>query len=191
MKRLILLFSLFFGFYTLSAQVIIPGKGVGPLRIGQSFEEMRAVLGFKGELKTYDDYLDEVLFTEDPEDVLECQIGFDYYIKFEHLLTLPVSYVYFKDDKIDQIRVTSLPAYYRSIAEDEKTAEGLPFWADEAKVRAIYGSPDFIKKYSDFMFEAWFYFNKGIALNFREGSYRAAHIFTPPSESLIEKFTKN
>ncbi len=189
MKRLIILFSLVFGFYSLCAQVILPGKGVGALRIGQSFEEMRAVLGFKGEIKTYDDYLDEVLFTENPDDVLECNIGFDYYIKFEHLLTLPVSYVYFRNNKINQMRVTSLPAYYRAIAEDMKTAEGLPFWADGNKVREIYGAPDYVREYHDFMFKAWFYFKKGIVLNFREGNYRAAHIFEPPSEDLIKKFT--
>lgn len=190
MKRWVFLLPLFFNFYFSGAQEIVPGKGVGPLRIGQSYEEMRYVLGFKGELKTYEEYLDEVLFTEDPEDVLECQIGFDYYIRFEHLLTLPVSYVYFKDNIINQIRVTSLPGYYRAIAEDVKTQEGLSFWSEGQEVRKIYGPPDFIKEYHDFMFDAWFYFDEGITFNFREGRYRAAHIFEPPAEKLIERFSK-
>ena len=188
MKRLIVLLFLFSACTTARAQVIMPGKGVGALRIGQSYEEMRTILGFKGELKTYEDYIDEVLFTEDPDKVLECRIGFDYYIKFEHLLTIPVSYVYFKDNKINQIRVTSLPGYYRAIAEDIKTPKGLSFWSGEPAVHKLYGDPDFIREYKDFMFEAWFYFGKGIAFNFREGRYRAAHIFKPPSGELIREF---
>ncbi len=191
MKRVIFLLLMFFVFYGAYSQNIVPGKGVGPFRIGQSYEEMRFILGFKGEIKTFDDYLNEVLFTEDPEDILECLIGFDYYIKFEHLLTLPVSYVYFKNNRINQIRITSLPGYYRSIAEDVVTSEDLHFWEYDKRVREVFGEPDLVKEYDDFMFEAWFYFKKGIALNFRDGRYRAAHIYEFPGAGPVRKFSNN
>ena len=61
------------------------GVGVGPLKLGQSFEEVVHILGFGGDLKNFDDYLAEELFQDDPEIALECAIGFEYYVKYEHL----------------------------------------------------------------------------------------------------------
>jgi len=191
MKRVIILLLMFFVFNSAYSQNIVPGEGVGPFKIGQSYEEMSFILGFKGEIKTYDDYLNEVLFTEDPADALECLIGFDYYIKFEHLLTLPVSYVYFKNNEINQIRVTSLPVYYRSIAEDINTLEEVHFWEYKEKVHEVFGEPDLVKDYNDFMFKAWFYFKKGIVLNFRDGKYRAAHIYKFPGAGPVREFSNN
>jgi len=100
--------------------IIEEGAGVGALRIGQSFEEVVEVLGFSGDLKTYDDYLAEELFNENPETAFECVLGFDYYVKYTHLLKLPVSYVFFKDNVLTQIMVSSFPEYYFSIAKDSR-----------------------------------------------------------------------
>lgn len=168
--------------------IIEEGVGVGPLKLGQSFEEVVHILGFNGDLKTYDDYLAEELFFEDPENALECTIGFEYYVKYEHLLTLPVSYVYFKDNVITQIKVSSFPEYYFSIARATTTKEGLDFWADTEIVEEIYGTPDLKVNYDSFILDAYFYFDKGITINLREGNYRTAHIYNGQSDGLFANF---
>ena len=168
--------------------VIKEGRGVGSLEIGQSYEQVQDVLGFHGQLKTYDDYLAEELFNEDPEDFLECEIGFDYYIKFEHLLTLPVSYVFFKDDKVNQIKVSSFPAYYFAIAKSTKTESGLHFWDTEEKMAEIYGRPALTADYENFIIKSSFYFRKGITFSSRDGAVRSAHLYLPPDAGLTEKF---
>lgn len=170
--------------------IIDEGNGVGPLKLGQSFEEVVNTLGFGGELKTYDDYLAEELFSEDPEIALECVIGFEYYIKYEHLLTIPVSYVYFKDNVITQIRVSSFPAYYFSIARDTQTKSGLSFWAEDKNVEEIYGKPDLKVNYEGFILNSYFYFEDGITVNLRENNYRSAHIYSRLDPKIAEQFSK-
>ena len=178
-------------FLSKSQHVIVEeGRGIGPLKLGQSFEEVVNILGFGGDLKTYDDYLAEELFSEDPEIALECAIGFEYYVKYEHLLTLPVSYVFFKDNMINQIKVSSFPAYYFAIAKDTKTKDGLNFWDESEHVVDIYGSPDLTVNYEGFILNSYFYFEKGITLNLRENNYRSAHIYPKPEQDVIESFFK-
>lgn len=170
--------------------IIEEGVGIGPLKLGQSFEEVVHILGFNGVLKSYEDYLAEELFNEDPEIALECAIGFEYYVKYEHLLTLPVSYVYFKDNVITQIKVSSFPAYYFAIAKDTKTKKGLNFWAEGNSVLDIYGSPDLMVNYESFILDSYFYFKNGITVNLRENNYRTAHIYPGLDQALIEMFSK-
>ena len=190
MKNIFLSAALIFSFFIIKGQELIieEGIGVGPLKLGQSFEEVVHILGFNGDLKTYDDYLAEELFFEEPENSLECAIGFEYYVKYEHLLTLPVSYVYFKDNVITQIKVSSFPEYYFSIAKDTKTKEGLDFWAETNAVEKIYGTPDLKVNYDSFILDSYFYFDKGITINMREGNYRTAHIYNGQSSDLIGDF---
>jgi hypothetical protein len=127
MRHLTLSILLFLTSIVLQGQeiVIVEGSAVGPLKLGQSFEEVVNILGFNGDLKTYDDYIAEELFFEDPENQLECAIGFDYYVKYEHLLKLPIAYIYFKDNVINQVKVSSFPAYYFSIARATKNQAGV------------------------------------------------------------------
>ena len=164
------------------------GVGVGPLKLGQSFEEVVHILGFGGDLKNFDDYLAEELFQDDPEIALECAIGFEYYVKYEHLLTLPVSYVFFKDDVITQIKVSSFPEYYFAIARDTRTSNGLDFWSEDNSVTNIYGNPDLKVNYESFILDAYFYFDKGITFNLRDGNFRSAHIYSKLDQQTIEKF---
>lgn len=170
--------------------IIDEGAGVGPLKLGQTMKEAVNILGFKGEPKTYNDYLAEELFNEDPEKSLECELGFDYYIKYAYLLTLPVSYVFFKNDVITQIKVSSFPAYYFSIAKDTRTQAGINFWSPEQAVVSTYGNPDLKVNYEDFILDTYFYFDEGIAINFRDDHFRSAHIFKKPNQASVEEFKK-
>lgn len=191
MKNILLSIALVFitVAYLQAQEVIIEeGVGVGPLKLGQSFEEVVNILGFSGDLKTYDDYLAEELFFEDPKNSLECAIGFDYYVKYEHLLTLPVSYVFFKDNVINQIKVSSFPEYYFSIAMETKTKEGLEFWAETSQLESIYGSPDLKVNYDSFILDAYFYFDKRITFNLREENFRTAHIYQEQSQEVFNSF---
>jgi len=187
-------FSIFFLFLITSiyvngqSVVLEEGIGVGQLKLGQSLDELVNVLGFGGDLKSYDDYLAEELFNEDPESALECAIGFEYYIKYEHLLTLPVSYVFFKDNLITQIKVSSFPAYYFAIAKDTKTKSGLDFWSESKDILNVYGAPDLKVNYDNFILDSYFYFDQGITLNIREDNYRSAHIYSKLDSETIEKF---
>jgi hypothetical protein len=190
MKNFLLTILLAFSILTVKGQELIidEGVGIGNLKLGQSFEEVVHILGFSGDLKTYDDYLAEELFFEDPENALECIIGFDYYVKYQHLLTIPVSYVYFKDNVINQIKVSSFPEYFFSIARDTKTKSGLDFWASKREVEQLYGTPDLAVNYDSFILNAYFYFNKGITINMREDNYRTAHIYHAPPQDLLNEF---
>ena len=180
---------LFLPFYVNGQQIIIEeGTGVGPLKLGQSFEEVVNILGFNFDLKTYKDYLAEELFFVEPERVLECVIGFDYYVKYEHLLTLPVSYVFFKDNVINQIRLSSFPEYYFSIARSTKTSRGLEFWTNTKEIQQIYGTPDLQVNYDSFILNATFYFEDGITFFLREDNYRTTHLYSRQSQNLYSKF---
>ena len=169
--------------------IVEEGVGVGELKLGQSFEEVVEILGFDGDLKTYDDYLAEELFNEDPDITLECAIGFDYYIKYEHLITLPISYVFFKDNVISQIKISSFPEYFFPIAKDTKTKNGLLFWSQGEEIKDIYGDPDLKVNYDNFILDSYFYFNKGITFNLREDNFRSAHIYSKLSADTVNSFS--
>lgn len=192
MRFLSFLIFFFIGFFIVKGQSVIveEGVGIGQLKLGQSFEEVVNVLGFGGDLKTYDDYLAEELFNEEPNVALECVIGFEYYVKYEHLLTIPVSYVFFKDNVITQIKISSFPAYYFAIARETKTSGGLNFWSPSNNITDAYGVPDLKVNYDSFILDSYFYFNKGITFNLREDNYRSAHIYTKVDAKTVEKFRK-
>ena len=192
MKFLSFLIFFFIGSFLVKGQSVIveEGVGIGQLKLGQSFEDVVNLLGFGGDLKTYDDYLAEELFNEEPDIALECVIGFEYYVKYEHLLTIPVSYVFFKDNVITQIKISSFPAYYFAVARDTKTSDGLNFWSEGNSITSLYGAPDLKVNYDSFILDSYFYFNRGITFNLREDNYRSAHIYTKVDPQTIEKFRK-
>ncbi len=187
----LLLFFVFSPFISDGQHTVIEeGVGVGQLKIGQTYKEVEDILGFAGNLKTYDDYLAEELFNESPEIALECALGFDYYVKYEHLLTLPISYVFFKDNIVSQIKISSFPAYYFPVAKDAQTKTGLNFWASNKEVIDVYGDPELKVVYDGLILDAYFYFENGITINLRENDYRSAHIYTKPDQGIIENFRK-
>ncbi len=170
------------------AQKITSGRGIEALKLGQTYEEVVEVLAFKGKLKTYDDYLAEELFNMDPDEALECVIGFDYYVRYEYLLTLPVSYAFFKDNRLVQIMVSSIPQYYHALARDIKTEKGLKFWSEAAAVEQLYGPPAMQKQYPDFILNTMFYLENGIAMQVRDDLYRSVHIFQMPESDVAARF---
>lgn len=192
MKHLYLMMLIVFAPFISNGQhtVIEEGVGVGPLKIGQTYEEVEEILGFAGKLRTYKEYLADELFNESPKIALECALGFDYYVKYEHLLTLPVSFVFFKDDVVSQIMVSSFPAYYFPIAKDAQTKNGLNFWESDKKILDIYGEPELKVVYDGLILDAYFYFKNGITINLREDDYRSAHIYSKPDERIVENFSK-
>lgn len=188
MKKIVLLGMIAMIALPVAGQHITPGRGIEALKLGQTYEEVVEVLGFKGTLRTYDEYVAEELFNMDPEDALECVIGFDYYVRYAHLLTLPVSYVFFREGRLVQIMVSSIPEYYHAMARKVETNQGLRFWSESQDVEKIYGRPEMQKKYPDYMLNTMFYLDEGIAMDIREDLYRSVHIFELPSTPLTGKF---
>jgi hypothetical protein len=190
MKQIVLISAIVLvaGFSHAQKIIITEGDGVGLLKIGQSMDELVNILGFKGTLKSYEDYVAEELFTEDPAKSLECIIGFDYYIKYQHLITVPVSYIFIKNNVVSQIKLTSFPEYFFGISRATTTSNGLPFWANKDEMIKLYGNPDATREYESFILETSVYFDRGIAFSFRDSNYRVAHIFKKPSADLIKKF---
>jgi hypothetical protein len=191
MKKLGLICILTVIFTPVFSQKITSGRGIEALKLGQTYEEVVEVLGFKGKLKTYDEYLAEELFSTDPKDALECAIGFDYYVRYEYLLTLPISYAFFKDNRLVQIMVSSIPQYYHALARDVQTEKGLRFWSEAARVEQLYGPPAVQKQYPDFILNTMFYLDNGIAMQVRDDLYRSVHIFEMPSQDIAEQFRGN
>lgn len=173
------------------AQQITSGRGIEALKLGQTYEEVVEVLGFKGKLKTYDNYLAEELFNMNPEEALECALGFDYYVRYEYLLTLPVSYAFFKDNRLVQMMISSIPQYYHALARDVETEKGLKFWSGAAAVEQLYGPPAMQKQYPDFILNTMFYPDNGIAMQVRDDLYRSVHIFQLPSSDVVAEFRED
>jgi len=174
---------IFFSFSTFGQDLPLkPGSGFENLKIGDSFESVRETLGF-GKKKTYEKYLADELFDREPGEALECLIGFDYYMKIEYLVTLPILYVYFKDDKVIQIKSTSFPEYYNPICEDVVIGDDLKFWSGVDKMHAVLGKEDVFINEDYLILETFGYLSKGIAFSAREKQIRMIHVFRPVTGS--------
>ena len=123
--------------------------------------------------------------------MLECVIGFDYYMKFEHLMSLPVHFIFFKNDKINQILITSFPEYFFSISKDVRMDNGLQFFASKDEVTSAMGEADLEYDYEWYLLKSCFYFTKGLTFNFRDGEFRTAHIHNVVSTEKANQFAKD
>lgn len=172
---------------------IDPGVGFEMLKVGDSFEKVQSTVGF-GKLKTYKQYIAEELFDRSPEQAVECMLGFDHYLKFEHLIPIPVFHIFFKDDKVCQILVSSFPDYYRPLSEDVVIKENLRFWDDRKKLKSVMGTANFINEDEYLILESHLYLDYGVTFNFRDNALRTVHVFKVPDpavgNSIISKLSQ-
>lgn len=185
MKKILLFLTLaaFSCFSNAQSFEIKPGKGFEHLKVGDSFEQVQATVGF-GKLKTYKHYLAEELFDRSPEQAVECMLGFDHYIKFEHLIPIPVFYIFFKDNKVCQILVSSFPDYYRPLCEDVVINENVKFWDNKKQLKQFMGTANFIDEDEYRILETHIYLDHGVAFSFRDEALRTAHIFEVPEPAV-------
>lgn len=153
------------------AQFLIPAQGLMDVKIGADWDEIEWELGFRGE---------KIDNTDTPQELSliarEAGIDFDFVVCYQHIMWLPVSDLFFKDDKVCMIQISSYPEYYQMLCADIGTTEGLNFWDGIEIVKEIYGddveSKDNGKSY--FVFR-----EKGLGVELLENEVRAMFIFQP------------
>ena len=152
------------------AQVIIePGKGIKDLHIGDTPDEVVWALAFKG-IKLTKAGVPEVLKIQ--ADMLS--IDFDYVYNYQNIMAIPISTVYFKNDKVVMIVVSSYPEYNEVLCLGVKTKEGLNFWDEEHDMKHIYG-----RKHLTFTsdFEFHYYPDLGLSVSIDDKQIRTMTIF--------------
>ena len=131
-------------------------------------------LGFKGEMissESSDKGANHIANSLD--------MSYDFLVTYQHLMWLPISELYFKENKLCMIRLSSYPEYNQMICGDLGTMEGLSFWDDPEKVVSIYGSID-SQSNSDKTY--YIYSEKGLAVEMTDNEVRAMFIFQPQME---------
>ena len=149
-------------------QIIIPGEGLMDVKIGADWDEVEWELGFRGR---------KVLKgNESPElqSISELTgVDFDFVVVYQHIMWLPVSSVFFKDDKVCMIQLSSYPEYYTMLCVDIGTVEGLNFWDGKDRVAEIYGD----RPSSDYDGKTFFTYRKGLGVELLDGEVRSMLIF--------------
>lgn len=129
---------LFIFFFLISvnsyAQFLIPGEGIMDVKIGADWDEIEWELGFRGEKVDFSDSREEIKMIAQKAD-----IEFDFMIKFNHLMWLPVSELLFKDGKVCMVQLSSYPEYNQMMSADIGTLEGLNFWDGTNEIEQVYG----------------------------------------------------
>lgn len=152
-------------------QFLISGEGIMDVKIGADWDEVEWELGFKGKK------IDKI-DTGSALDLIarETGIDFDFVVSYQHIMWLPVSDLFFKDDKICMIQLSSYPEYYQMLCVDIGTTEGLNFWDDIERVKDIYGSKTYLKKEekSYIVFNDW-----GLGVELLNNEVRTMFIFQP------------
>lgn len=152
-------------------QFLISGEGIMDVKIGADWDEVEWELGFKGKKI---DRID----TGSGLDLIarETGIDFDFVVSYQHIMWLPVSDLFFKDDKICMIQLSSYPEYNQMLCVDIGTTEGLNFWDDIERVKDIYGSKTDLKKEekSYIVFNDW-----GLGVELLNNEVRTMFIFQP------------
>lgn len=152
-----------------SQPVIKAGEGISDLKIGGTTDEVEWTLGFRG-LK---------LMREGVPDVLKIQaemleIDFDYVYNYQHIMALPVSTVYFKNDKVVMIVVSSYPEYNEILCFGIQTTQGLNFWDTPKDMKKKYGeTPE--QHESEFNF--YYLKDQGLSVSVEENEIRTMSIF--------------
>ena len=165
----LLLIAIFICHLSYSQAVIKAGHGISDLKIGNTTDEVEWVLGFRG-LKLMSGGVPEVLKIQ--ADMLN--IDFDYVYNYQHIMALPISTVYFKNDKVVMIVVSSYPEYNEILCIGIKTEKGLNFWDNIKDMKKIYGKEPETKE-SDFDF--YFYKDIGLSVSVEDDEIRTMSIF--------------
>lgn len=152
-------------------QFLIPGEGLMDVKIGSDWDEVEWELGFRGEKISKPKVNPELLLI-----AKEAGIDFDFAVSYQHIMWLPVSDLFFKDDKICMIQISSYPEYNNMICVDIGTTEGLNFWDDIEKVKETYGNNTDLKREG----KSYIVFNdQGLGVELSKNEVRTMFIFQP------------
>lgn len=152
-------------------QFLIPGEGIMDVKIGADWDEIEWELGFKGKKIDSANTMPVLKFIAQ-----EADIDFDFVVSYQHIMWLPVSDLFFKDDIVCMIQLSSYPEYNKMLCADIGTTEGLNFWDDNEKVKGIYG----INTNSKYEKKSYIVFiDKGLGVELFEDEVRSMFIFRP------------
>ena len=165
----IFLIVIFLSLSKSNGQFLIPGEGLMDVKIGADWDEVEWELGFRGK-KIDKEKTDQDLMLI----AKEAEIDFDFVVKYQHIMWLPVSELFFKNDKICMIQISSYPEYHNMICADIGTIEGLNFWDDIKRVKEIYGNKIELKKEG----KSYIIYNdQGLGVELSENEVRTMFIF--------------
>lgn len=152
-------------------QFLISGEGIMDVKIGADWDEVEWELGFKGKKIDKGDVSPPLMLIAQ-----ETGIDFDFVVSYQHIMWLPVSDLFFKNDRICMIQLSSYPEYYKMICVDIGTTEGLNFWDNMEIVKDIYGDKPELKKEE----KSYIVFNdKGLGVELLNNEVRTMFIFQP------------
>lgn len=153
------------------SQFLISGEGIMDVKVGADWDEVEWELGFKGKkIEKRDAEMDLILLAQ------ETGVDFDFVVHYQHIMWLPVSDLFFKDDKICMIQLSSYPEYYKMLCADIGTTEGLNFWDNIDRVNDIYGLKTDLKSEE----KAYIVLNeRGLGVELLNNEVRTMFIFHP------------
>jgi len=170
MRLLFGIIILFFGIsHQQYGQFLIPGEGIMDVKLGADWDEIEWELGFKGKKVEKEKATPSVNFIAQ-----QAGIEFDFVVRYQHIMWLPVSDLYFKEGKVNLIVLSSYPEYYQMLCADIGTTEGLNFWNNTEDVKRIYGVKNEVKSNDESYF---FYRKKGLGVELLENEVRSMFIF--------------
>jgi hypothetical protein len=144
------------------------------VKLGADWDQVEWELGFKGEKNSKSNVRPELRFMAEA-----ANIDFDFVVSYQHIMWLPVSELFFKNDSICMIQLTSYPEYNQMLCIDIGTFEGLNFWDDSRKVKEIYGNLELLENEGKSIYVSK---EKGLALELLNDEVRAMLIFQPQME---------
>ena len=178
----ILLFAVAIGPSAL-AQVITPGQGIDDIQLGTSYEDITWFLGFDGDKMKEQDY--------QKLDIKESFVQYDYAASYNLILELPVTRIFFKDEKAVMIKVSSIPDYNKIISEDIETSGGLKFWDTLKDLQRVHGERYLQIDNQENGVTHYIFPQKGITFNIQDNQIREITIYQPlRNRSELEKFLR-
>jgi hypothetical protein len=117
------------------SQFLIAGEGIMDIKLGADMDEIEWELGFRGEKLSFEQADEEFKLI-----AKNAGIDFDYLVRYNHIMWLPVSGLLLKDDKVCMIQLSSYPEYNQMLSADIGTTEGLNFWDTPAEIKKVYGA---------------------------------------------------
>lgn len=152
-------------------QFLIPGEGIMDIKLGADWDEIEWELGFRGEKLSYEQTSEKFKLI-----ARNAGIDFDYMVRYNHIMWLPVSDLLFKDDKVCMIQLSSYPEYNQMISADIGTTEGLNFWDTPIEIEKVYGK---FRSISNGDKTIVLINNKGLGVELSENEVRTMFIFQP------------
>lgn len=162
--------------------IIIPDQSVGEIRLGQTLEFVKSILGEPNYDRNFNEekqlYLDVGRNTDNQ---LVFQRGFDRALEYRqdrNQTNYPIFKVYFKDNQLIQIHL-SVFMYSEEIAQMVKfTNSNLGLFLEVATMEEVLGT-DYQFYTDELGFQTYEYLNQGVSLIFKNGEVVTIVLYEP------------